>query len=191
MAHVVHKCFGMLIGLSHVRRLPQNVIPTIVHGLVLSHVRYCIAVFGNCSDKNHRQLQKIINFCARVVTGRRKYDHISDVLNGPDWFTYSCLTAVTKQLSDYHSLALAHTTLRCGEPSSLASLFSKNSSLRSRQTRQDDRFYLPRIRSEAGRRQFAYRAPQLYNKVPTRLTTLGNDLFKRNLKLFVKEGVAF
>ena len=44
-------------------------------------------------------------------------------------------------------------------------LFSKNSSLRSRQTRQDDRFYLPRIRSEAGRRQFAYRAPQLYNKL--------------------------
>ena len=88
VAHVVHKCFGMLIGLSHVRHcLPQNVIPTIVHGLVLSHVRYCIAVFGNCSDKNHRQLQKIINFCARVVTGRRKYDHISDVLNGPDWFT--------------------------------------------------------------------------------------------------------
>ena len=151
---------------------------------VLSHARYCINVFGNCSDKNHRQLQKIINCCARVVTGRRKYDHISDVLNGPDWFT-------SKQLSNYHSLALAHRTLRCGEPSSLASLFSKNSSLRSRQTRHDDRFYLPRIRSEAGRRQFAYRAPQLYNKVPTRLTALGNDSFKRNLKLFMKEGVAF
>ena len=95
VAHVVNKCFGMLIGLCHVRhRLPQQVIPTIVQGLVLSHVRYCLTVFGNCSDKNHRQLQKIINFCARVVAGRRKYDHISDVLSGPDWFS-------SRQLSHY------------------------------------------------------------------------------------------
>ena len=99
VAHVVHKCFGMLIGLSHIRHyLPQNVIPTIVHGLILSHVRYCVTVYGNCSDKNHKQLQKIINFCARLVTGRRKYDHISDILNGPDWFTSKqpyCFDAAT------------------------------------------------------------------------------------------------
>ena len=39
----LHKCFGMLIGLSHIRHyIPENVIPTIVHGLVVSHVRYCL-----------------------------------------------------------------------------------------------------------------------------------------------------
>ena len=182
VSHVVHKCFGMLIGLSHVRHyLPQNVIPTIVHGLVLSHVRYCITVFGNCSDKNHRQLQRIINFCARVVTGRRKYDHISDVLNGPDWFT-------SKQLSDYHLLALAHRILRSEEPTSLASRFSRCSGLRDRPTRQDDRLYHPvSVQKQVGVSLLT--EPQLYNGVPARLTTLSIGAFKKNLRRLMKQDV--
>ena len=100
IAHVVRKCFGMLIGLSHIRQhLPPGVIPTIVHGLVLSHVRYCIAVFGNTSDANHRQLQRVINFCARVVAGKRKFDHISDVLSGPDWLTSNSWQTTTRSPS--------------------------------------------------------------------------------------------
>ena len=94
--HVVHKCFGMLIGLSHVRHyLPQNVIPTIVHGLVLSHVRYCITVFGNCSTKTTDSFKGLLTF---VLGWSLEGDHITDVLNGPDWFT-------SKQLSDYHLLS--------------------------------------------------------------------------------------
>ena len=180
VAHVVNKCFGMLIGLNHVRHhLPQQVIPTIVQGLVLSHVRYCITVFGNCTDQNHKQLQRIINFCARVVAGRRKFDRISDVLNGPDWFT-------SKQLCDYHLLTLVHRVLRSGEPASLVSLFSRNSDLRIRQTRQDHQFHLPCIHLEAGRRQFAYRAPKQYNGVPADLIGLKLSSFKRNLRALLK-----
>ena len=32
----------------------------------------------------HR-VQKILNFCARVVTGRRRYDHVSDVFHYLRW----------------------------------------------------------------------------------------------------------
>ena len=53
VTHVVHKCFGMLIGLSHIRHyLPENVIPTIVHGLVMSHVRYCISFLEAVQTKS-------------------------------------------------------------------------------------------------------------------------------------------
>ena len=65
-------------------------------------------------------------------------------------------------------------------------IFIKSSNLRIRQTRHDESFYLPRIRSEAGRRQFAYRAPQLYNGVPVELTALKHDAFKKNLRLYLK-----
>ena len=181
IAHVVRKCFGMLIGLSHIRQhLPPGVIPTIVHGLVLSHVRYCIAVFGNTSDANHRQLQRVINFCARVVAGKRKFDHISDVLSGPDWLT-------SKQLADYHSLTLAHCAMRRREPESLVSLFSRNAVHRVKTTRRDGQFHLPRIRTEAGRRQFAYRVPQLYNNLPIELTTRRVVSFKRNVRAQLKQ----
>ena len=181
VAHVVNKCIGMLIGLSHIRHhLPQAAVSTIVHGLVISHLRYCITVFGNCSDTNHRKLQKVINFCARVIAGRRKYDHISDILNGPDWFT-------SRQLADFHSMTLAHRTIKWGEPVSLASLFSRNCDVRHRQTRQDGLLHLPRIRSEAGRRQYAYRGPHLYNTIPAQLTPLGVTSFKRRLRVLMKE----
>ena len=181
VAHVVRKCFGLLIGLSHIRHyLPHDVIPTIVHGLVLSHVRYCISSYGNTSDGNHKQLQRVINFCARVVAGRRKFDHISDVLSGPSWLT-------SKQLSDYHSLVLAQRTLRWEEPASLAALFSRNDEHRSRKTRRDGQFHLPRIRTETGRRQYAYRVPQLYNRLPVELTVRKIGSFKRNLKRFLKK----
>ena len=145
----------------------------------MSHVRYCLTVYGNCSGKNHKQLQKIINFCAKVIAGRRKFDHISDILSGPNWLT-------SKELTDYHCLTLTHCIVRSEEPASLASLFRKVCSLRERPTRQDNRFYLPRIRSEAGRRRYAYRAPQLYNGVPERLTTLSAGAFKRNLRRTMK-----
>lgn len=182
VAHVMHKCFGLLIGLSHIRHhLPQSVIPILVHALVLSHVRYCISVFGNCTDKNHRRLQKIIHFCARVVSGRRKFDHISDILSGPNWFN-------SRQLATYHSLTLLRSILRWREPSSLAEQFDRNSSFRSRNTRQDGHLHLPRIRSEAGRRQFAYRAPQLWNRLPQDLAHQNISSFKKNLKLYIKRG---
>ena len=114
-----------------------------------------------------------------MVVGRRKYDHISDVLSGRNWLT-------SKQLSEYHSLTLAQRIRRWGEPDDLASLFSRNSAHRARSTRRDNQFHLPGIRTESGRRQFAYRVPRLYNSLPTELTALGIDSFKRNLRALLK-----
>ena len=77
---ITRKCFGILIDLSHVRQhLPADTVVTIVNALVLSHVRYCLPVYGNCTKKNLGRIDKVINFVARVISGRRKYDHVADV----------------------------------------------------------------------------------------------------------------
>ena len=47
--------------------------------LVISRVRYCLTVYGNGTQKNFDRLQKILNFAARVIFGRRKFDHVSDL----------------------------------------------------------------------------------------------------------------
>ena len=78
VSEVVHKCIGILIGLRRLRQyLPQQALLTIVQSLVISRVRYCIPVYGNGSSANDARLLKIVNFAARVVTGLRKFDHIS------------------------------------------------------------------------------------------------------------------
>ena len=70
---VVHKCIGILIGILNARfALPQSVLPRIIDALVFSHVRYCAQVYGCANRSNILKLQKVFNFAARVISGRRK-----------------------------------------------------------------------------------------------------------------------
>ena len=121
-----------------------------------------------------QRLQKIINFALRVVSGRRKFDHISDVREELGW-------PPARQLYQIHSLSLLHKILLTGEPQALASQLQANSSLRSRSTRQDTELALPRMGKEAGRRRFFYSIVQLYNALPQEFKTLSIAAFKREL----------
>ena len=88
---VVRKCTGALCGLSHSRHcLPQSTLVRLVEGLVVSLMRYCVVVYGSAGNKTQLgRLQRLLNFCARVISGRRKYDHISYVLRELGWLTAS------------------------------------------------------------------------------------------------------
>ena len=172
---LVKKCNGILIGLSHVRhQIPSDLLPTLVNALVLSHVRYCLAVYGNGPEKNIQRLQKILNFALRVVSGRRKFDHISDVREELGW-------PLARQLYQLHSVNFLHKMLVTGEPQALASQVQINSSLRSRSTRQDTDLALPRVRTEAGRRRHLYSIVKLYNTLPQKVRDLSLAAFKREL----------
>ena len=177
---LVKKCNGILIGLSHVRhQIPRerDLLPTLVSALVLSHVHYCLAVYGNGSDKNIQRLQKIQNFALRVVSGRRKFDHISDVREELGWPT-------ARQLYELYSLNFLH-KIRCtGEPETLSSQLLVNSSLRSRSTRQDADLALPRARTESGRRRLPFGIAQLYNRLPREMRNLSLGDFKRSVSEF-------
>ena len=83
---ITRKCFGILIGLSHIRHyLPAEILPTIVIALVLSRVRYCLPVYGNGSRQNLNKIQKVLNFAARVISGRRKFSRSADVRAALGW----------------------------------------------------------------------------------------------------------
>ena len=172
---LVKKCNGILIGLSHVRhQIPPSLLPIIVDALVISHVRYCLTVFGNGSEKNMQRLQKILNFGLRAVSGRRKFDHISDVRDELGWLT-------ARQLYELQSLNLLHKIRTTEEPQALASRLSTNSEFRSRNTRQDADLALPRVRTEAGKRRFLYSIAQRYNELPLDLREASLASFKRQL----------
>ena len=176
---LVQKCNGILIGLSHVRhQIPSELLPTVVSALVLSHVRYCLSVYGNGSDKNIQRLQKVLNFALRVVSGRRKFDHISDVREELGWPT-------ARQLYELHSLNFLH-KIRCtGEPETLSSQLLANSSVRCRSTRRDTDLSLPRVRTEAGRRRLLFSIVQLYNRLPQEVRSLPLGSFKCSVSEFL------
>ena len=70
---LTRRCFGMLTGLAHLRHyLPETVLSTIVSALVLSHVRYCLTVYGNGTAKNLDRLQKIFELLCPGHHGTKK-----------------------------------------------------------------------------------------------------------------------
>ena len=161
VSELSRRCVGVLIGLSHARHcLPDGVLKTIVTALVISRVQYCLTVYGNGSQKNFDRLQKIFNFAARVIFGRRKFDHVSDLRDQLGWMS-------PKTTADYLTLVTAQKLIYHRQPEALSALFTHNSDARERSTRQDHHFHLPRSRLETGKRRFSYRAVALLNSLPT------------------------
>ena len=122
-----------------------------------------------------QRLQKVINFGLRAVSGRKKYDHISDVREELGWLT-------ARQLYEVQSLNLLHKIRRTGEPQAFASQLSANSVLRSRSTRHYSDLALPRVRTNAGKRRLLYSTVQRYNQLPLNMRESSVSTFKRTLR---------
>ena len=185
VSDVVRKCVGLLIGLRHLRRyLPRHVMLTIVQGLVISRVRYCISVYGNGTSANCTRLLKVVNFATRVVTGLKKYDHVSHARCGLGLLTPS-------QMCDMHTTLVAYKACHTGEPVDLASLFCTYAAARTcdRTTRQDRLLRPPATRTAAGQRSFAYRAASLLNALPDEMEGLEISVFKRAVKRYFLQDV--
>ena len=149
---VVSKCTGVLIALTHARQvIPRCTLPSIVQALAISMVRYCISVYGSCSKTQLRRIQKVINFGARVVSGRRRNDHISDVVRDLGWMD-------AEQLVEYHTTCAVQRAITTNLPECIReTLGDPASQHHDHDTRDRHNRTLPRIRSEAGRRRLNYR----------------------------------
>ena len=167
VSNITKRCFGTLHGLSHLRNhLPPLVITDLVQALVLSQIRYCISVYGNCTETNLSRIQKIVNYAAKMIFGRKKFDHASDLIDKLGWLTAA-------QLVRYHSLCLLHKVRRTGEPDILAGELVQVSQTRERSTRQDNNLLVPRSRKGIGQQRFFSRAPRDYNSLPADVATPG------------------
>ena len=173
---VVRRCTGTLCGLSHSRNsLPATVMVTLVQGLVLSIIRYCLSVYGASNVTQRKRLQKMVRFAARVVSGRRKYDRVSDVINELGWLH-------TESLFRYQSIVLVNKMLATSEPQQFATCLVTRQSVHGRDTRYNDMLVTPTVRSESGRRRFLYSAVSGYNELPADLRALSQARFKPALR---------
>ena len=179
VSRLVAKCTGVLIALSHSRHVLPSFTVALVDALVVSAIRYCVAIYGTCSKTQLHRIQKLLNFCARVIGRRRKYDHISDVLKSLEWLRAG-------QLVKYHQLCLIKSVLECSVPPDIAAMFSYVST--SYHTRQTGQLSCPRARNNSGLRRLAHCSAQ-FNGLPTDIKVLSTNAFQRNLKhLLLKEG---
>ena len=154
---IADRCYGILVALLRAKQvLPVETLPKLIDAMVFSHVRYCIQVYGGTSATNVGKIQKIFNFAARVISGRKKFDHISDILKQYEWLS-------AEQCIEYFDLCLLHKTITVGEPAMLSNQFIFNRDAVERHTRQSDLLALPRPRTNHGKRNYVYRSSSLFN----------------------------
>ena len=83
VAEVVSKCTGSLCQINRVKHLfDRSTLITIINSLVFSKLFYCSSIWSSTTKKNIARLQKVQNFAARIVTGARRYEHITPMLKG-------------------------------------------------------------------------------------------------------------
>ena len=175
---VVAKCFGILIGLMHAKHMiPAQVLPTIVDALVMSHVRYCSQVFACANKTVLKKLQKVQNFAARVISGRRRYQHVSDVIESLEWIPVTAMI-------DFNDICLLHRIITTNEPDALRQNLCYNRDVVQRKTRHSNHLHLPRFRTNVGKKTFMYRACSLYNEyvIGSEMQALPYTRFKKMLK---------
>ena len=89
ITEVVSKCTKFLCQINRVKHiLDSRTLMVFINALVFSKLYYCSSVWANTSKK-YRQLQSVQNFAARIVSGTRKYDHITPVLQQLNWLPVS------------------------------------------------------------------------------------------------------
>ena len=62
---------------------------TLVNEFISSRIDYCNSLYYGLTDTIHNKLQSILNAVARMVSGLRKFDHISGTLRDLHWLPAS------------------------------------------------------------------------------------------------------
>jgi hypothetical protein len=82
VASVCRSCYFQLRQLRQIKgSLTSDAIKTLVHAFISSRLDYCNSLLVGVSDDVLRKLQLIQNAAARLVTGTRKFEHITPVLH--------------------------------------------------------------------------------------------------------------
>ena len=174
---VVSKCTGSLCQINRVKHLfDRSTLITIINSLVFSKIFYCSSMWSSTTKKNIARLQKVQNFAARIVTGTRKYEHITPMLKELHWLP------VAKQL-EVRDILMAFKCIKGLAPPSLCNKFSTRRQMHTRNTRNKDKLHVPSFRSATGQRSFSYRAVQLWNDLPESLANIESfNVFKNAIK---------
>ena len=125
---------------------------------MLSKLYYCSTVWANTSDSNIKKLPLVQNFAARIITGARKFDHITPYFQKLRWLS-------VKDYVSYRDLLVLFKCINGMAPEYLSKNFSTRSSVHDCETRNRKNLDIPIFKTSSGQRTFKYRATKLWNLI--------------------------
>ena len=183
-AHVANVCRSVNFNLCSVGKIRKYLDgPTtekIINSTVTSRLDYCNSLLYGAKQSHIDRLQCCQKNAARIISKRRKFDHISPVLRELHW-------RPVKHRLIHKILLLTYKALNGHAPQNLAALISKYVPPRPLRSEDHYLFNSPRWRLETfGKKAFSKAAPTLWNPLPLSVKQAPSiDYFKTRVKSYL------
>jgi hypothetical protein len=127
----------------------QSTLEMITRSYVFSKLSYCSTVWSSTSQKNICKLKTVQNFAARIMTGSRKYDHITPALKQLKWLPVESILYLWDCVMTYKC-----TCMNKLAPDYLCQKFVTRSEISNRVTRQSKQLHKPLCRTYKAQKSF-------------------------------------
>jgi len=168
-----------ITALRHIRpMLDRKVANTIACSIVSTRLDYCNSLLYGTSMKNIAKLQRVQNSLARVVTGRKRREHITPVLKDLHWLP-------VEQRIQYKVALVTHKVLATSQPHYLSKLVTAYKPTRGgMRSEAQRRLAIPTgLKSSFGGRTFTRASESVWNDLPENIRTISTlGTFKSKLK---------
>lgn len=168
-----------LRALRHIRKfVSQETANSVACAIVHSRLDYCNSLLANTSATNINKLQRIQNSMARIVTGSRRFEHITPVLAALHWLPI-------QHRVHFKVAVITYNVLTTHQPSYLSELVHFKSSSRLLRSSCRNELQLVPAKLKFTDRSFHLAAPKIWNSLPSNITSNLSSLsvFKRCLKI--------
>ena len=115
--HIKSLCSRKLNSILAINRvkntLDQNSRIVLINALIFSHLNYCSSVLGKCREKLQYEVQKCINFAAKVVSNGKylKRDHVTPLLRDLKWTNFKSILRLNDASFIYKKLYVSADSL--------------------------------------------------------------------------------
>ena len=157
--------------------LPQKDLKSATQALVLSRLDYGNATLTGTTKSQLAPIRTTLNAAARMVTGIKKYDHISPALKELKWLPIEARCS-------FRTACLTHKALHTGKPTYLASKLKRAGQTRNLRSSNTLLLIPPKARKQKTLAcSFSSNAPKIWNSIPIHIRSNPSfPCFKRQLK---------
>ena len=182
VSNICQNAYFQLHNIASIRGvLTKSTAECLIHAFITSRLDFCNSLLVGLPQTILQRLQAIQNAAARLLTGSKKYDHITPILQDLHWLPVSARI-------DYKIILMTYKALQGLAPSYIEAMIEYRNTrpgLRSSQKK----LYVPKTcLASYGDRAFACIAPRLWNSLPCSLTSISEiSTFKCQLKTYLFE----
>ena len=175
---VVKGAFFQLRQIAKIKNfLSRPDLEKVIHALISSRLDYCNSLYSGIASASLARLQLVQKAAARLLTGTRRWDHITPVLTSLHWLP-------VKFRIDFKILLFVYKALHNLAPPYLANLIQPPDSTRQLRSANLMLLKVPWANlRQKGDRAFSVAAPTLWNTLPMGVKTASSlAIFKNRLK---------